>query len=63
MSKLRHNLSDESTRAATVLGGWMNIPGLVPEQEIVALFRAKSKRKKGDQADGAKNGEVIVVDA
>ncbi|RDX54381.1 hypothetical protein OH76DRAFT_1318340, partial [Lentinus brumalis] len=38
VSKLRHNLSDESTRAATVLASWTKIPGLVPQQEVVQLF-------------------------
>ncbi|TFK79869.1 hypothetical protein K466DRAFT_579083 [Polyporus arcularius HHB13444] len=39
VSKLRHNLSDESTRAATVLNSWMQIPGLVPKQSIVQTFK------------------------
>ena len=57
VSKLRHNLSGESTCAATVLSAWLKVPGLVPQEKIVARFRDKAKRKKGDGKP-----EVIVVD-
>jgi hypothetical protein len=46
VTKLRHNLSDESTRAATILHSWAQIPGLIPELEIIQVFRDKSKRSK-----------------
>ena len=29
VSKMRHSLSDESTRAASVLGAWCDLPGAV----------------------------------
>ena len=35
VSKLRHALSDESTRASTVLNAWSEIPGLIPEAQII----------------------------
>ncbi|TFK84144.1 hypothetical protein K466DRAFT_446441, partial [Polyporus arcularius HHB13444] len=35
VSKLQHNLSDESTRAATVLGAWTTVLGLVLEKKII----------------------------
>ncbi|RPD52699.1 hypothetical protein L226DRAFT_440170, partial [Lentinus tigrinus ALCF2SS1-7] len=38
VSKLRRNLSDESTRAATVLSAWMKVPGLVPEEKVIRMF-------------------------
>ncbi|TFK84149.1 hypothetical protein K466DRAFT_497099, partial [Polyporus arcularius HHB13444] len=52
VSKLRHNLSDESTRAATVLSTWTKIPGLVPHKEIVQLFDNKGKRMKAKARSG-----------
>lgn len=47
VSKLRRNLSDESTRAATVLSEWLQVPGLVPKKAIVTNFKEKSGRSKG----------------
>jgi hypothetical protein len=44
VSRLRHSLSDESTRAATVLGSWANIPGLVIEEELISNIRDKEFR-------------------
>jgi hypothetical protein len=55
VTKLRHNLSDESTRAATVLHSWSNVDGLIPEQDIISLFGDKPKRPKG-------NSDVIAID-
>ena len=48
VSKMRHSLSDESTRAASVLGSWCDLPGAVPRDEIIAVFRDKGKRPKGN---------------
>jgi hypothetical protein len=42
VSKMRHSLSDESTRAATVL-----FPSAIPHDEIISTFKDKSKRPKG----------------
>jgi len=41
VSRLRHSLSDESTRAATVLGSWAEIPGLVRDDELVKHIKDK----------------------
>jgi hypothetical protein len=57
VTKLRHNLSDESTRATTVLHSWSKIDGLIPEQEIIKLFEEKSKRERKE-----KSAEVIEID-
>ena len=57
MSKLRHNLSDESTRAATVLSSWMKVPGLVPEADLIQRFANKSMR-----APPGGSNDAIVVD-
>ncbi|TDL15373.1 hypothetical protein BD410DRAFT_732808 [Rickenella mellea] len=45
VSKCRHALSDESTRAATILGSWAGIGGLIPEM-IIQAFRDKSARPR-----------------
>ncbi len=46
VSKHRHALSDESTRAATVLSSWAAMDGVVPESAIIKVFRDKSSREK-----------------
>ncbi|OJT02035.1 hypothetical protein TRAPUB_7505, partial [Trametes pubescens] len=46
VSRLRHSLSEESVRASTVLGSWANIPGLVPEAEIVELLKQNTRRPR-----------------
>ena len=50
VTKLRHNLSDESTCAATVLHSWSQVPGWIPEQEIIQVFKDKSRRAKVDSS-------------
>lgn len=44
MSKMRHSLSDESTRAATAIGSWMDLPYAIPQAQIVQEFKDKSRR-------------------
>lgn len=44
VSRLRHSLSDESTRAATVLASWAGLPGLVPDVEIIDNIKKKKFR-------------------
>ena len=44
MTKLHHNLSDESTRAATILHFWGSMGDLIPERDIIRVFAEKSKR-------------------
>jgi hypothetical protein len=44
-----HSLSDESTRAAAVIGSWCDFPGAIPRDEIVETFKDKSKRSKGKE--------------
>lgn len=63
VSKRRHALSDESTRAATVLSSWASLSGLIPEEEILQVFRDKCKRpKKGKSNAGEAVEDAIVVD-
>ena len=45
---MRHSLSDETTRAASVLGAWCDLPGAIPREEIMEVFKEKSKRPKGN---------------
>lgn len=64
VSKLRHGLSDESTRASTVLHAWSQISGLIPENEIVQVFKDKCRRlKKGKGLENDKEKNVLVVDS
>ena len=44
ISKMRHSLSDKSTRAATGLGSWCTFPDLIPHSELVSIFKEKSTR-------------------
>jgi hypothetical protein len=48
VSKMRHSLSDETTRAASVLGAWCDLPGAIPREDIMEVFKEKSKRPKGN---------------
>ena len=43
VSRMRHSLSNESTRASTVLGSWVKIDGLLPEQELLKAFRNQAR--------------------
>ena len=64
VSKRRHNLSDESARAAAVLSDWMKVPGLIPENDIIMLFRNKKKRSKkvAVAAASLEHSEVIAIE-
>jgi len=64
VSKLRHGLSDESTRTSTVLHAWSQIPRLIPENEIIQVFKDKCRRlKKGKGVENGKEKDVLVVDS
>ncbi|KAI0054605.1 hypothetical protein BV25DRAFT_1765202, partial [Artomyces pyxidatus] len=39
VTRLRHGLSDESVRAATVMQSWMTVPGLVRETELADMIK------------------------
>lgn len=62
VTKHRHNLSDESTRAAVVLGSWFK-KGLVPETDLVKFFNDKPSRivvgKGKGKADEANKVAII----
>jgi len=65
VSKLRHSLSDESTRASTVLGSWTELEGAIPYTEVIQRFKDKSKRpkKKARVQDKMDEVEQIVIDS
>ena len=65
MSKLRHSLSDESTRASTVLGSWTELDGAIPHAEIIQRFKDKSKRpkKKAQVQEHMDESEPIIIDS
>ena len=62
-----HSLSDQSVRAATVLGSWSEYPRLIPSDKFTAAFNAKNKHLKGknqeegDAHDNISSPEVTVV--
>jgi hypothetical protein len=57
---MRHSLLDESTQAATVLSSWHTMSDLIPHDEIVSVFKDKSKcPKKGKRKD---TGGTDVID-
>lgn len=64
VSKMRHSLSDETVRAATVLGSWCSLPGAIPQEDIIASLRDKSKRQKGKEPAAASTpGSNNIVDS
>jgi hypothetical protein len=62
VSKMRHSLSDESTRAATVLSSWHTMPDLIPRNEIVSVFKDKSKCPKKGKGKDTGGSDVIDGD-
>ena len=46
VSKMRHSLSDESARAASMVDTWCDLPGAIPPDEIITTFRDKNKWPK-----------------
>ena len=56
-------MSDESTRASTILHSWSEILGLIPEADIIEVFKDKGRRLKGKGKQGKTNKDMesIVV--
>jgi hypothetical protein len=63
VSKMRHSLSDESTRAASVLGSWCNLPEAILMSDIIEKFKEKSKRGKKKEVETTDADDVIEVDS
>jgi hypothetical protein len=51
VSRMCHSLSSEPTRAATILGSWMKLDGLLPQCDLTKLL--KKARTNGNSADDA----------
>ena len=47
ISKYRHALTDESAKASVLLDSWSQIPELIPEAEIIKIFKDKFRRDTG----------------
>ena len=64
VTKLRHTLSDDSTWASTILHAWSEIPSLIPEVDIIEVFKDKGCCLKGvNKQDTSKDTESIVLDS
>jgi hypothetical protein len=61
VSKLQNRLSDESTCASTVLHAWNEILGLIPESEILQVFKDKCHRLQSEKGLGKGKGKAISV--
>lgn len=44
VSKYRHSLSDNATRASIVLSAWSKLPGVLLADEVIKMFERKSFR-------------------
>jgi hypothetical protein len=60
VSKMQHLLSDKSVRAATVLGSWCSLAGAIPQDEVVASIRDKSKCSKGKEPAAASTSNIVM---
>lgn len=61
VSKYRHTLSDQSTRAAVVLRSWYNLPGVVRADDIIKQLDNKIKRPgNGSKGRAAACSNVII---
>ena len=64
VSKHRHNLSEKSVRAATVLGSWAQAGGIIPEEIILEHFKNKNSRTKASNIPNVfvEDDEVVLVE-
>jgi hypothetical protein len=63
VSRLRHSLSDESTRSATVFGSWIaNGSGIVPEEDLIKNLQQKSLRGGVKAGTGNQNDNSSSTD-
>ncbi|TBU22749.1 hypothetical protein BD311DRAFT_675374, partial [Dichomitus squalens] len=49
VSRLRHSLNDELVHACTVLTSWAKIPGIVPTDCALELFRGRRDKNKSSK--------------
>ena len=62
ISRLRFALGDKSVRASTLLGSWARLPGLVSEQDIVALIKNGGVYPPLPVPEPAANPQANIVD-
>ena len=58
-------LTDDSTRASTVVSSWSEFPELIPASKIIQIFQDKHKRvgkQKTQQVEKEGDDKVISVD-
>jgi hypothetical protein len=46
VSRFRHSLVEESTRASCVVSSWMSLDGAIPREDIIQTFKSKRNRTK-----------------
>jgi hypothetical protein len=57
---MHHLLSEESTHTASMLGSWCTFPDLIPHNEILSVFKDKSKRSGKGKAK--ETDDVVDID-
>lgn len=60
VTKLRHSLSDESTRAATILHSWGSMGDLIPEGDIIRAFADKSRKDRASSITSTNISNIPV---
>lgn len=60
MTKLHHNLSNESTHAATIFHSWGSMGNLIPENDIIKAFANKSKKDRASSTMNANVSSILV---
>jgi hypothetical protein len=60
VSKLRHALLDDSTRASTLLSAWSEFPELIPTAKIIQLFKEKPLRAVKEQSSTPKETSNVM---
>jgi hypothetical protein len=63
VSRLRHSLSEESTRAATVFGSWVGIEELVVTEDLIDNIQRKSFRGSKDGSAHRNIGGDLELDS
>ena len=61
VTKLWHTLSDDSTQASTIPHAWSQIPGLIPEADIIEIFKNKGRCLKGKDKQGKTNKDIESI--
>ncbi|KAG6917200.1 hypothetical protein DXG01_003404 [Tephrocybe rancida] len=60
--KMCHSLAQESTRATTVLGSWVDFLGLIPRDDIMTISKIKASHKGTKGKEKAVEDDVIEIE-